>query len=244
MKKYFLTLLILGLICVPHVHAQNSTFPTPPQNITCPALKANGDISYDPNSAWVQNNCTAYYNAQAGVSQSYCNSIPAGSLEWTNANCAQFTSEKQRICDSGILASDSPQWFQYGCDNVIRGPQTTPINNGASQTPQTATPVSSTNTCTTVKFSSLIDILVWIKCLITSLFIPLLFAAAFVFFLWGVIRFMTSSDATKKEESKKYIWYGLIGLFIMVSVWGIIKIAAGVFGFDAGIPYLPTQYLK
>lgn len=240
MKKYFYTFVILGFVLVGYASAQ-----TPPnqQQIKCDALKASGDISYSPNSAWVQNNCTAYYNAQAGVSQSYCSSIAAGSLEWTNANCAQFTSEKQRICDSGIIASDSPQWFQYGCDNVIRGPGTTPINAN-TVTPPAATPTSSTNTCTTVKFTSLIDVLVWIKCLITSLFIPLLFAAAFVFFLWGIIRFMMSSDTVKKEEAKKYIWYGLIGLFVMVSVWGIIKIAAGVFGFDTGIPYLPTQYLK
>lgn len=184
MKKYFFTLLILGLICFPHVQAQ----------------------TYGNDS-----------NVGAGTGNGVGGSTQVGPVV-------------------PIIQGQIGGGTQ----------DTTPINDNppSNTTTPTSQPVSSTNTCTTVRFTSLIDILVWIKCLITSLFIPLLFAAAFVFFLWGVIRYMTSSDNVKKEESKKYIWYGLIGLFVMVSVWGIIKIAAGVFGFDAGIPYLPTQYLK
>jgi hypothetical protein len=98
--------------------------------------------------------------------------------------------------------------------------------------------------CSSIKFKSVIDILIWLKCIAVSVLIPLIFAAAFVVFLWGVLKFMYASDATKKKEGQKFIWYGLIGLFVMVSVWGIIKIVGTTLGIDPiAVPLLQTEYL-
>jgi len=73
--------------------------------------------------------------------------------------------------------------------------------------------------------------------------IPLLMVAAFVVFLWGVIKFITSGgDEEKKKSGKSLIIYGLIGLFVMVAVWGIIKLVQGTFGVtqtDINLPESP-----
>jgi hypothetical protein len=98
--------------------------------------------------------------------------------------------------------------------------------------------------CSAIRFLSLLDVLIWVKCIIVIGVIPLIFTLAFVFFLWGVLRFVYASDIKQKEESKKLIWYGLLGLFVMVSVWGIIKILGDTVGLDTGaVPLLQTSAL-
>lgn len=55
--------------------------------------------------------------------------------------------------------------------------------------------------------------------------IYLLMAVAFVYFIWGVVQFVGSKDDTDKvEEGKRHIIWGLLGLAIMVSAFGIIKL--------------------
>ncbi|KKS14679.1 MAG: hypothetical protein UU71_C0021G0002 [Parcubacteria group bacterium GW2011_GWB1_41_6] len=65
--------------------------------------------------------------------------------------------------------------------------------------------------------------------------VPLLGTAAFVVFLWGVVKFISAGgNEEKRKESKNLIIYGLIGLFVMVAVWGIIKLVAGTFDLQEG----------
>lgn len=74
--------------------------------------------------------------------------------------------------------------------------------------------------------------------------IPLLMVVATVFFLWGVLQFVTSGgDEDKRKEGRDHIIYGLIGLFIMVAVWGLVGAIQGTFGLTspAGIPTGPKQ---
>ena len=60
--------------------------------------------------------------------------------------------------------------------------------------------------------------------------IPLLMIAATVFFLWGVLQFVTSGgDEEKRKEGRDHIIYGLIGLFVMVAVWGLVGAIQGTF---------------
>ena len=61
--------------------------------------------------------------------------------------------------------------------------------------------------------------------------ILLLMATATVYFLWGLSMFLANAeDTTERSEGKRKIVYGLIGLFIMVSVFGIINLVLGTFG--------------
>jgi|GEM_PF-572924 len=69
--------------------------------------------------------------------------------------------------------------------------------------------------------------------------IPLIFAIALVAFLWGVFQYFFSG-AEKKEEAKDFLLYGIIGLFIMVSVWGLVRILTGTFLLENAQPSLPT----
>lgn len=61
----------------------------------------------------------------------------------------------------------------------------------------------------------------------------LMFTLAVVAFLWGMVQFIwnaRSGDAGKGvENGKQFMLWGLIALFVMFSVWGIIKFTQGVF---------------
>ena len=46
---------------------------------------------------------------------------------------------------------------------------------------------------------------------------------ATVVFLWGVVKYVIAQgDEKKLAEGRKYIIYGLIGLFVMLAMWSIV----------------------
>lgn len=61
--------------------------------------------------------------------------------------------------------------------------------------------------------------------------ILLLSAAAFVVFVWGIFEFIRNAgDGTKREEGRKAILVGLIGLVIIFGAYGIIRLSLNTFG--------------
>lgn len=51
------------------------------------------------------------------------------------------------------------------------------------------------------------------------------FAAGFLLFMWGLVQFLWNLDeGGAQDEGKQHMFWGIIGMFIMVSVWGIINI--------------------
>ncbi len=61
----------------------------------------------------------------------------------------------------------------------------------------------------------------------------MMFTLAVVAFFWGIVQFIWSarqgSDGKENTKGKQFMLWGLIALFVMFSVWGIIKFAQGVF---------------
>lgn len=65
---------------------------------------------------------------------------------------------------------------------------------------------------------------------IVSLAIPLAFGATLAFFLWGVVRFLLAgADAQKAQERRHVLFWGVITLAVLVSVWGIVAILQQTF---------------
>src|SRR3989338_5612894 len=57
--------------------------------------------------------------------------------------------------------------------------------------------------------------------------------AVFVF-IWGIFKyFVAGANEKKVEEAKNVLIYGLLGIFIMLSVWGLVNILINTFGFTA-----------
>jgi small-conductance mechanosensitive channel len=59
--------------------------------------------------------------------------------------------------------------------------------------------------------------------------VKLLFAAAILYFVYGVFTYVRqSSDSASRTDGANHILYSTIGLFIMISVWGIIGLLQGL----------------
>ena len=43
----------------------------------------------------------------------------------------------------------------------------------------------------------------------------------FLYFFWGVVQYIRQNDATL-EEAKKKIGWGIVGIFVLVSMWGLV----------------------
>ncbi len=61
--------------------------------------------------------------------------------------------------------------------------------------------------------------------------IQVLFAVALVMFVYGIFEFVRGADdPTARTKGQEHMKYGLIGLFIMISVFTIIKILLNTLG--------------
>jgi len=80
---------------------------------------------------------------------------------------------------------------------------------------------------------------------ILSTLIPIFITLAVVYFIWGVIQYTVSTDEEAKKGAVSKIIQGLIGLFIIVAFWGVIRLVTNTFGVgpeqlnEGSIPCIP-----
>ena len=81
-----------------------------------------------------------------------------------------------------------------------------------------------------------------ITVIINNVLVPLVFAIAFLVFIWGVFQYfiLSGGDKEKREEGQKLMLYGIIGFFVMVAVWGLVNILLSTFQLNQNIPQLPS----
>ena len=84
--------------------------------------------------------------------------------------------------------------------------------------------------------SSVGDFFNLITCLIVNSVVPLLFALATVAFVWGIINYylINQDNENKKKAGKSFMIWGLIALFVMLTVWGLVGILSNTF-FSGGV---------
>lgn len=78
---------------------------------------------------------------------------------------------------------------------------------------------------------------------INVVLVPLLFAVAFLVFIYGIFNYFIAGGANeeKRDEGKKLAIWGIVAFFIMVSVWGLVNVLIGTFGLtNTNRPPLPT----
>lgn len=60
--------------------------------------------------------------------------------------------------------------------------------------------------------------------------IPVLLALAFLLFLWGVVDWITNiSDSDKHKKGRTRMLWGIVALFVITSLWGIITVVHDTF---------------
>lgn len=57
-----------------------------------------------------------------------------------------------------------------------------------------------------------------------------LIALAVVWFIWNTIQYTISDDEDKKAKAKGQMIWGIVGIAVIVSIWGLVAILQGIFG--------------
>ena len=82
---------------------------------------------------------------------------------------------------------------------------------------------------------------------LVALALPIVVAIALLVFFWGLVKFIfAQGNEESKAEAKKIMLWGLIALFVMVSVWGIVEFIGDAIGIDQGedligVPGVPNN---
>jgi hypothetical protein len=66
---------------------------------------------------------------------------------------------------------------------------------------------------------------------VLSRVIYLIISLAVVVFLYGVFKFIRA-EGDDKQNGRDFILYGIIGIFVMVSLWGLVRILQSTFNLN------------
>lgn len=102
---------------------------------------------------------------------------------------------------------------------------------------------NNTNGCSS-DIESIADIFDLAVCILRKSVWPLLISISVIVFIIGVIKYVSKGDdSSAREEGRNFIIYGLVGLFVIVSVWGLVGVLQGTFGIGNStfIPQLQEQ---
>ena len=66
--------------------------------------------------------------------------------------------------------------------------------------------------------------------------IPIIIALAVVYILWGIVQAYIKGDEESRKAGHLKILYGIIGLFIMLSIWGLVNILVNTAGLSNTVP--------
>jgi len=67
--------------------------------------------------------------------------------------------------------------------------------------------------------------------------IPLLIGIAVLVFLWGVIKYVIAGDdAESRKQGLGLMAYGILAIFVMVSVWGLVNVLINTFSLETAAP--------
>ncbi len=76
--------------------------------------------------------------------------------------------------------------------------------------------------------NDLFDVIVKIQGLLNSI-IPVLVSLGIIYFVWGVVMYVIADDEEAKKSGKDRIVFGIIGLAVIVSLWGLVNIVVETF---------------
>ncbi len=89
------------------------------------------------------------------------------------------------------------------------------------------------------KFRNIQDVGIEVQYVIANYIIPLIISLSLVVFLWGIFKFIKDGSNDKsREEGRQFMFWGIIGLAVMVSVWGLVRILTNTIGVPLELPSL------
>jgi len=87
--------------------------------------------------------------------------------------------------------------------------------------------------CNLIGNAKLQDLILYVVCIISKSVIPLIFVLALTAFVWGVVQYVINdAEEAKKAKGRSFMIWGIIGMTVMFSVWGLVGILGNTFNID------------
>lgn len=96
---------------------------------------------------------------------------------------------------------------------------------------QVTTGGAATSGCDVTQGGTLFTLMCRVGQLLNSI-IPILIALGVVYFVFGVIQFVVASDEEAKTTGRNRIIFGLIGLAVIIGMWGLVNLLRNTFGLN------------
>lgn len=74
---------------------------------------------------------------------------------------------------------------------------------------------------------------------LVSRLIPIIIGLAVLYFLWGVLKYVIAKSEDEQKEARNVMLMGVIVLFVMVSVWGLVNLLADTLNLNENAPPPP-----
>lgn len=69
---------------------------------------------------------------------------------------------------------------------------------------------------------------------IVEVLIPVAFGLGILAFFWGLVKYLFGSDHDKEQAKKTMLW-GVIAIFVMASIWGLVQFIGQTFGVQQNV---------
>ncbi len=127
-------------------------------------------------------------------------------------------------------------WFaQTNADvsSIQNDPAWSPIITVQGNGQTTGAPVDTASACKTIKIKSIATLADFVTCTISRSLIPLIFALGVMFLAWGTTMLvLNAGNEEAREKGKSIMIWGLLGFFVLASVWALVGILLRTFQLD------------
>lgn len=74
--------------------------------------------------------------------------------------------------------------------------------------------------------------------------VPIAITLALIYFIWHVVKYVVAPGEEEKADARKKMLYGVIGMFVIIAVWGLVNFIATYLGVSPTanpivIPFVP-----
>ncbi|MBI4137894.1 MAG: hypothetical protein HY472_01455, partial [Candidatus Sungbacteria bacterium] len=72
----------------------------------------------------------------------------------------------------------------------------------------------------------------------------LLFSIALIVFLWGIVYYVVGAQGSdqKLKQGKLAMFWGIVGMSVMFSAWGLVRLVCNTFGTCEGIGIIDSLF--
>jgi len=67
---------------------------------------------------------------------------------------------------------------------------------------------------------------------IINVVMPILIGIAVIYLIVAVVQYVIAGDEEKKAEGRSHMIYGIIGLFVIVAIWGLVGVLMNTFSLN------------